>query len=78
MGNNGVSISSKDLVFANAKGHPLRYNAIVSAYNAGFKALDLPWTTTHICRHTQGTKKGMVLGSKLSHAQDTPKSTPRF
>jgi len=33
----------------------LKYNAIQSAFNAGFKALGLPWRSTHICRHTNGT-----------------------
>jgi len=42
-------------VFAGSSGQPLRYNAIQSAFNAGFKALELPWRSTHICRHTFGT-----------------------
>src|SRR4051812_5437478 len=43
---------SKTLVFTDRNGQALRYNAIQSAFNAGFKALDLPWRSTHICRHT--------------------------
>ena len=43
------------LVFPAPNGQPLRYNAVQSAFNAGFKALDLPWRSTHICRHTFGT-----------------------
>lgn len=38
-----------------SKGELLKYNAIQSAFNAGFKALDLPWRSTHICRHTYAT-----------------------
>ncbi len=42
-------------VFQDRNGELLRYNAIQSAFNAGFKALGLPWRSTHICRHTFGT-----------------------
>ena len=44
-----------DLVFTDNKGELLRYNAIQSAFNAGFEALNLPWRSTHICRHTFAT-----------------------
>ena len=44
-----------DLVFTNDKGGLLRYNTVQSAFNAGFTALDLPWRSTHICRHTYAT-----------------------
>lgn len=36
-------------------GNLLRYNAVQSAFNAGFRALELPWRSTHILRHTYGT-----------------------
>ena len=49
------TVNSKALVFHDRNGNALRYNAIQSAFNAGFKALDLPWRSTHICRHTFGT-----------------------
>lgn len=42
-------------VFLNSEGDLLKYNAIQSAFNAGFKALNLPWRSTHICRHTYAT-----------------------
>lgn len=42
-------------VFANQKGGLLKYNAIQSAFNAGFKEAKLPWRSTHICRHTYAT-----------------------
>ena len=44
-----------DLVFTDTKGELLRYNAVQSAFNAGFVALNLPWRSTHICRHTYAT-----------------------
>ena len=44
-----------DLVFTNPQGGLLRYNAVQSAFNAGFIALKLPWRSTHICRHTYAT-----------------------
>ena len=43
------------LVFVNNRGQMPKYNAITSAFNDGFEALDLPWRVTHICRHTHGT-----------------------
>lgn len=42
-------------VFKGANGELLKYNAIQSAFNAGFKALGQPWRSTHICRHTYAT-----------------------
>ncbi len=44
-----------EFVFPGKNGNPLRYNAIQSAFNAGFTALKLPWRSTHICRHTFAT-----------------------
>ena len=44
-----------DLVFTDAKGEIIKYNAIQSSFNAGFEALGLPWRSTHICRHTFAT-----------------------
>lgn len=43
------------LVFRGRDGDLLKYNAIQSAFNAGFAALNLPWRSTHICRHTYAT-----------------------
>lgn len=51
-----------DAVFCNRAGSLLRYNAIQSAFNAGFVALQLPWRSTHICRHTHATM--MLLATK--------------
>lgn len=42
-------------IFPGKKGNALKYNAIQSAFNAGFVALGLPWRSTHICRHTFAT-----------------------
>ena len=47
--------SLNDLVFTDSKGRLLKYNAIQSAFNAGFTVLKLPWRSTHICRHTYAT-----------------------
>lgn len=47
--------SGKGPVFLGANGELLKYNAIQSAFNAGFKALGQPWRSTHICRHTYAT-----------------------
>jgi integrase len=42
-------------VFCDRSGELLKYSAIQSAFNAGFRALGLPWRSTHICRHSFGT-----------------------
>ena len=47
--------TKSDLVFTDSKGELLKYNAIQSSFNAGFVALNLPWRSTHICRHTYAT-----------------------
>ncbi len=44
-----------EVVFHNGKGELLKYNAIPSAFDAGFRALKLSWRGTHICRHTFAT-----------------------
>ncbi len=46
-----------------AKGGLLRYNAIQSAFNKGFVALNYPWRSTHICRHTNATMMLLATGS---------------
>lgn len=76
-GGSGVRVSSKNLVFVNSKGMPLRYNGIVSAYNAGFEALSLPWTATHICRHTQGTLGLVANNGNISKVQATLRQADR-
>ena len=43
------------LLFTDTKGEALKYNAIQSSFNAGFKALKLPWRSTHILRHSYAT-----------------------
>ena len=44
-----------DVVFTDQDGKLLKYNAVQSAFNHGFTALNLPWRSTHICRHTYAT-----------------------
>ena len=43
------------LVFTCRKDEALKYNAIQSSFNAGFIALNLPWRSTHILRHSYAT-----------------------
>ena len=64
-----------ELVFTDKKGELLKYNAIQSAFNAGFVALKLPWRSTHICRHTfatialMGTKNLSAVQASLGHTE---------
>ena len=64
-----------DLVFTNPEGGLLKYNAIQSAFNAGFMALGLPWRSTHICRHTfatlalMTTKNLSAVQASLGHSE---------
>ena len=67
--------TQSDLVFTDNKGELLKYNAIQSAFNAGFIALGLPWRSTHICRHTYATialmetKNLSAVQASLGHAE---------
>ena len=64
-----------DLVFTNRSGGLLKYNAVQSAFNAGFIALELPWRSTHICRHTfatlalMTTKNLSAVQASLGHSE---------
>jgi len=58
------------LIFTDCKGEALKYNAIQSAFNAGFVALNLPWRSTHILRHSYATAALMAENS-LSAVQAT-------
>ncbi len=74
--------SVSDLVFANPKGELLIYNAVQTNFNAGFVALDLPWRSTHICRHTYATialmttKNLSAVQASLGHTEQ--KVTQRY
>lgn len=50
-------------IFKAKDGGLLRYNAIQSAFNKGFKALGLSWRSTHICRHTHATMMLLATGN---------------
>ena len=43
------------LLFKNINGTPLSYTRIPLCFGQGFKALGLPWRSTHILRHTYAT-----------------------
>ena len=64
-----------DIVFTNQKGGLLKYNAVQSSFNAGFVALNLPWRSTHICRHTfatlalMTTKNLSAVQASLGHSE---------
>ena len=71
-----------DYVFTDTKGELLKYNAIQTNFNAGFMALDLPWRSTHICRHTfatialMTTKNLSAVQASLGHSDQ--KVTQRY
>ena len=46
---------SKRFVFIDYKGDLLKYTAIQATFNTGFRALNLPWRSTHILRHSYAT-----------------------
>ena len=56
------------LLFPDARDGLLKYNAIQSAFNASFMALNLPWRSTHILRHSYAT--GALMATRdLSSVQ---------
>ncbi len=55
-------------VFTDREGGILGYSAIQHSFNAGFEALNLPWRSTHICRHSFGTL-ALVATRDLSSVQ---------
>ena len=67
--------SVNDFVFTDKEGRLLKYNAVQSSFNHGFMALELPWRSTHICRHTyatmalMGTKNLSAVQASLGHSQ---------
>ena len=60
--------AQNDLVFTDSKGKALKYRAIQSAFNAGFTALNLPWRSTHILRHSYATM-ALIATKNLSSVQ---------
>ena len=70
------------LVFSDKKNQLLKYNAIQFAFNRGFKALHLPWRSTHILRHSYATIALMatqnlsLVQSSLGHT--TQRMTQRY
>ncbi len=74
--------SISDCVFTDKKGELLKYNSIQVNFNAGFIALNLPWRSTHICRHTYATialmttKNLSAVQASLGHSEQ--KITQRY
>ena len=64
------------LLFTSDKGEPLRYNAVQSAFNAGFMALKLPWRSTHILRHSYATM-ALIATRDISSVQASLGHTSR-
>ena len=68
-------LAVNDLVFTDSRGRLLKYNAVQSSFNAGFMALNLPWRSTHICRHTfatialMETKNLSAVQASLGHTE---------
>ena len=60
--------NGQDLLFADRKGEALKYNAIQTNFNAGFKALNLSWRSTHILRHSYATM-ALIATRDLSAVQ---------
>ena len=56
------------LLFTDKEGEALKYNAIQSSFNAGFLALNLPWRSTHILRHSYATM-ALIATRDLSSVQ---------
>ena len=56
------------LLFTDTQGDLLKYNAIQSLFNAGFVALELPWRSTHILRHSYATM-ALIATRDLSSVQ---------
>ena len=71
-----------DLVFVSHINGGLRYNAIQSAFNAGFVALGLPWRSTHILRHSYATAALMATNNisavQASLGHTSSKMTERY
>ena len=71
-----------ELLFTDRQGEALKYNAIQSSFNAGFKSLNLPWRSTHILRHSyataalQATNSLSAVQASLGHTSS--KMTERY
>ena len=49
------SPQAQDIIFYTKEKKVLKYNMIQCHFNTAFKACNLPWRSTHICRHSYAT-----------------------
>lgn len=71
-----------DHIFFNSKKKLLKYSSIQTHFNTAFQACNLPWRSTHICRHSyatmalMATKNLTVVQASLGHSSQ--KTTERY
>lgn len=73
---------NKDYIFVNTKNKLLKYSVIQSRFNSAFKSCNLPWRSTHICRHSYATM-ALMATKNLSAVQaclghSSQKATQRY
>ena len=62
--------NKEGLVFLDRDNLAMKYNNIQAAFNKGFKALKLPWRSTHILRHSYATG-ALIATQNISAVQAT-------
>ncbi len=71
-----------DHIFVSYKKKLLKYSLIQTHFNTGFQACNLPWRSTHICRHSyatmalMATKNLTIVQACLGHSSQ--KTTERY
>ena len=70
-------------IFTYEDGRLVSYSMTRYYYNRGFKKLGLPWTATHICRHTWATlglvaNRGNLGAIQAALGHRTPEQTVRY
>ena len=64
------SNNERRLIFVTRNNLWIKYNAIQLAFNTGFRALNLPWRSTHILRHSYATG-ALIATQNISTVQAT-------